>query len=55
MSYINKPGKGAAWRRRALKNLVANAILYESIETNPSLAKHNQKNNLTKLLAKLIT
>ena len=55
MSYILKPGKDTAWRRRVLKNLVADAILYESIETNPSLAKHNQKNNLTKLLAKLIT
>jgi len=38
-----------------LKNLVADVILYESIETNLSLAKHNQKSNLTKLLAKLIT
>ncbi len=55
MSYINKPGKTTAWRQRVLKNLVADVILYESIETNLSLAKHNQKSNLTKLLAKLIT
>ena len=55
MSYIPRPGKDTAWRQRTLKNLVADAILYESIETNLSLAKHNQKSNLTKLLAKLIT
>lgn len=55
MSYILKPGKDTAWRQRVLKNLVADVILYEKIETTLSLAKHNQKNNLTKLLAKLIT
>jgi large subunit ribosomal protein L17 len=55
MSYIPKPGKDSAWRQRVLKNLVADVILYKEIETSLSLAKHNRKNNLTKLLAKLIT
>ena len=55
MSYINKLGKTTAWRKHVLNNLVADTILYEKIETNLSLAKHKSKNNLTKLLARLIT
>ncbi|KLL02039.1 MAG: 50S ribosomal protein L17 [Mycoplasmataceae bacterium RC_NB112A] len=55
MSFISKFSKDAAWRRKVLKNLVADAILYESIETSLSLARNNKENDLTKLLAKLIT
>ena len=58
MSYINKPGKTTAWRKHVLNNLVADVILYGKIETSLSLAKSNRKNkknNLTTLLAKLIT
>ncbi|MCE8168465.1 MAG: 50S ribosomal protein L17 [Candidatus Moeniiplasma glomeromycotorum] len=55
MSYINKPGKTTPWRKKVLNNLVADTILYGKVETTLSLARHNQKNNLTKLLAKLIT
>lgn len=54
MSFINKPGKTTAWRKHVLNNLVAEVIRYEKIETRLSLAKHKNKNNLTKLLAKLI-
>lgn len=49
MSYINKPGKHSAWRKHVVNNLVADAILYEKIETSLPHAK-----SLTKLLAKLI-
>lgn len=54
MSFILKPGKNSAWRKHVLNNLVADAILYEKIETNLSLARSKKKNDLTKLLAKLI-
>jgi large subunit ribosomal protein L17 len=54
MSYINKPGKTTEWRQHVLNNLVADVILHEKIETSFSLAKHNKKTDLTKLLAKLI-
>jgi ribosomal protein L17 len=54
MSYILKPGKNSAWRKRVLNNLVADVILYEKIETSLSLAKNKNKNDLTKLLAKLV-
>lgn len=50
MSYINKPGKNTAWKKRVLKNLVADVILYEKIETDLKTAK-----SLTQLLARLIT
>jgi large subunit ribosomal protein L17 len=49
MSYINKRGKDAAWRKHVVKNLVTDALLYGKIETNQLMAKY-----LTKLLAKLI-
>ena len=49
MSYINKRGKDAAWRKHALNNLVADALLYGKIETSQTMARY-----LTKLLAKLI-
>ena len=54
MSYINKPGKNAAWRSHVLNNLVADVILHEKVETSLSLAKSKRKNDLTKLLAKLV-
>jgi large subunit ribosomal protein L17 len=54
MSYILKPGKNSAWRKRVLNNLVADVILYEKIETSLSLARNKKKNDLTKLLAKLV-
>jgi ribosomal protein L17 len=50
MSFILKPGKNSAWRKRVLNNLVADVILHERIETSLPMAK-----SLTKLLAKLIT
>ena len=50
MSFILKKGKNSAWRKHLLNNLVADAILYEKIETSLPTAK-----SLTKLLAKLIT
>lgn len=50
MSFILGPGKNSAWRKHVLNNLVADAILYEKIETSLPTAK-----SLTKLLAKLIT
>jgi len=50
MSFILKPGKNSAWRNHVLNNLVADAILYEKVETSLPMAK-----SLTKLLAKLIT
>jgi ribosomal protein L17 len=49
MSYINKRGKNTAWRKHVLNNLVADAILYEKIETSLPIAR-----SLTKLLAKLV-
>lgn len=49
MSYISKRGKNSAWRRSVLKNLVADVILYEKIETNSS-----NVHRLDKLLSKLI-
>ena len=49
MSYINKRGKDAAWRKHMLNNLVADALLYGKIETSQTMARY-----LTKLLAKLI-
>ena len=49
MSYINRPGKTTAWRNHVLNNLVADAILYEKVETSLPMAR-----SLTKLLAKLI-
>src|SRR3954471_21993697 len=51
MSYINRPGKNT---KHILNNQVAEAILYGKIETSLSLAKGKRKNNLTKLMAKLI-
>ncbi|CAG8463889.1 1064_t:CDS:2 [Ambispora leptoticha] len=42
-------GKDIAWRKHVLDNLVADAILYEKVQTSLPMAK-----NLTKLLAKLI-
>jgi ribosomal protein L17 len=49
MSYIKKHGKNSTSKRKILKNLAADVILYEKIETNLSTARA-----LTKLLAKLI-
>ena len=49
MSYIKKRGKNSTSKRKILKNLVADVILYEKIETNLPTA-----HALTKLLAKLI-
>lgn len=54
MSYINKPGKTTAWRKHVLNNLVADVILYGKVETSLSFAKNKDKENLTKLVAKLI-
>ena len=54
MSYINKPGKNTAWRGHVLRNLAADTILYGKVDTTLSLAKHKDKENLTKLMAKLI-
>lgn len=54
MSYINKPGKNTTWRRHVLRNLAADTILHGKVETTLSLAKHKEKENLTKLMAKLI-
>jgi large subunit ribosomal protein L17 len=49
MSYINKSGKDAAWRKHVLNNLVTDVILYGKVETSQVMAR-----NLTKLLAKLV-
>jgi len=54
MSYILKPGKNSAWRKRVLNNLVADVILHGKIETSLSLVRNKSKNDLTKLLAKLV-
>ena len=54
MSYINKIGKTTAWRKHVLNNLVADTILYGKIETSLTLARSKDKDNLTKLMAKLI-
>ena len=49
MSYMLKPGKNSAWKKRVLNNLVADVICYGKIQTSLPIAKR-----LTKLLAKLI-
>jgi len=49
MSYINKIGKNASWRKHVTNNLVTDVILYEKIITSPKIAK-----DLTKIFSKLI-
>ena len=50
MSFINKPGKNSAWRKRVLNNLVADIILYGKIETNLSIAKKYLRSLISKLI-----
>ncbi|RHZ37632.1 50S ribosomal protein L17 [endosymbiont GvMRE of Glomus versiforme] len=51
MSFILKPGKNSAWRKRVANNLVTDVICSKKgIETSLPTAQR-----LTKLLAKLIT